>query len=52
MFAIRQRKGDPQAPSSAISSSLYKGALMAAYFGGLRLAYWVVNFSGLLPESS
>jgi hypothetical protein len=53
MFAIRQRKGgDPQASSTMISSTIYKGALMAAYFGGIRLAYWVVNFSGLFQENS
>ncbi len=50
MFAIRKSPGGGagkgEVANNEFPTTLQKGLLMAVYFGGLRLAYWVVNHSG------
>ncbi len=50
MFAIRQRTGGGgggkgEKVGNEYPTTFHKGLLMVVYFGGLRLAYWVVNHS-------
>lgn len=48
MFAIRKKS---TGSSNSYSNTLQKGLIMAAYFGGIRLAYWLVNCTTLFQET-
>lgn len=50
MFAIRRRAGGNNSTSGSNNTTLSKSLVLLACFGGIRLAYWIVNHSGLIES--